>query len=209
MFMSCNHWNLLACFLPLQRKTRFRMHKRSMTITYKFPQDWESLLVNSVFHFQMDKNVGPSQIQVHVQKENHCNNHYRTFSCFTLREGSFKSVWDLALCLLLFLQNLPQHPFCPPASFQHLWQIGFWKQNIFTVQIAPRCCCCMFMPQSNEKDRKTRTICEKTSCDNLNVDVTTPTSLGNFPIIGKFPSRENSVLLTVVHGNQRHKCCKN
>lgn len=80
---------------------------------------------------------------------------------------------------------------------------------MFTVQIGPKYRCCMFVPQSNEKDRKNRAICQKTSCDSVNVDVTIPTSLGNFPIIGKFPNRENSVLLTVVHCNQRQKCCKN
>jgi len=31
------------------------------------------------------------------------------------------------------------------------------------------------------------------------------TSSGNFPIIGKFPSRENSLLLTLVNCNQRQK----
>lgn len=40
-----------------------------MTATHKFPQDSESLLY-SIFHFQREKNIGPGQIQVRMQKEN-------------------------------------------------------------------------------------------------------------------------------------------
>lgn len=93
-----------------------------MTITYKFPQDRESLLLYSIFHFQREKNVGPGQIQGHMQKENHCNNHYRTFSCLTLSRKILWIVWDLdisqspLLKLAIFLTVHTTMPFL--SSFQ-------------------------------------------------------------------------------------------
>ena len=116
-----------------------------------------------------------------------------------------------AIFLLFFSQNLPQCPFSPPASCWHLWQTQFSKSKmIFTVQNALQYCCSMFPSQSHEEDRKKQNYLHKDFLwQNLNADVTAPTSLGNFPVIGKNPTRENSLLLTVIHCNQRQICWEN
>lgn len=120
-----------------------------------------------------------------------------------------KDLFQSCNLLIIFIQNLPQLPFCS-ASFWHLWQTQFYKsKKIFTGKKCFSVLLLYVYLTRNWRQEKQNYLPQNFLWQSLNVDITPPTSLGHFPITGKFPTTENSLLLTVVCFNQRQKCWEN
>lgn len=165
------------------------------------------------FSLPVRRKVGPGQIQMHAKKLAAVTiTDLSSFlpwakadtswlSWISLRPRCQSKIFTKAYCFSYrAYQNAPSFLLMISGIYRQHRSIKAkrYSQQKVVFSVAA----CLVPSQSNGDDRKNRTIWPSLLVTPLKCWLTPPTPSGNFPITGKFPTRENSLLLPVVHSNK-------